>query len=584
MLSMRLGNISSCTSEYSSGQPTPRRAQGAECGFNIEAGRWLCIGGLAPLVGFLGQAASLVIFLTLLAIKPSSVERRAYRKGLWWLSPVLALTASWTLAYLIFALDGNELSWAYRQMETQPSRDPGVILQSLAQLFYGAGRSLAGFLRFLIMGCMIGMLSEDSRAKFNFGRGLVGGGLLSLVVLAVQYFWNVPSLQSADPFWLGLGRPSGLFSDPNALGVGACLLAAIGLSLRSTEGAVMALGWLAMGPVSGSRTFLLGAFVVGLGYLCSCSVRVRWMAFGVVASAGLGLIGLHSLGVGVEQYFPLGVTRAIRSISTMEGNDSLFSRVLFWRMNLAVGADYPLLGVGFQNFSSVVPRYAHWLGATTGAWTDNTNSFYLGVWSETGILGLLAYLWVILRTRIKGGSTRERVGLLGLLLMLATGPHLDFTEISVISSFILSSVLRLEQSSSRRWDAIALTAVSILPLIGFWRSGEYGMYSWESEDSGLYRWTSGNFRTFIDCRYEQKLAVRAITPGEGPVILQGTVDEMPLYLKLKSTQWQILPVQCNEDLDRRNIALRVSKTWSPAHIPNSTSTDPRILGVEVKIM
>ena len=72
----------------------------------------------------------------------------------------------------------------------------------------------------------------------------------------------------------------------------------------------------------------------------------------------------------------------------IESDHSLSHRAFLWNTALELGMKYPILGVGVEQF-----RPAASILTGTNIWNIVHNT-YLTFWAETGILGLLAFLWL----------------------------------------------------------------------------------------------------------------------------------------------------------------------------------------------
>jgi O-antigen ligase len=77
-----------------------------------------------------------------------------------------------------------------------------------------------------------------------------------------------------------------------------------------------------------------------------------------------------------------------------DDNGSAASRIPLDKLALAMIEDHPFVGVGTNNFSvAMQPYLAH---ALTGDFVYTVHNTYLCVWAETGIGGLLAFVWFLL--------------------------------------------------------------------------------------------------------------------------------------------------------------------------------------------
>ena len=91
--------------------------------------------------------------------------------------------------------------------------------------------------------------------------------------------------------------------------------------------------------------------------------------------------------------------------SRLSGDDrgSAQSRLPLMRTAMQMIGDHPVLGVGPNNYSTVMPRY----GAVYGNWGDFTYTVHnklLLVWAETGPGGLISFMWFLAATIRMGWS------------------------------------------------------------------------------------------------------------------------------------------------------------------------------------
>jgi O-antigen ligase len=78
---------------------------------------------------------------------------------------------------------------------------------------------------------------------------------------------------------------------------------------------------------------------------------------------------------------------------------SAVARVPLMRLAWDLIVDHPWLGVGVNNYADRMLRHALEDGWT---WVAVVHNKYLLVWAETGILGLVAFLWFLLATLCRG--------------------------------------------------------------------------------------------------------------------------------------------------------------------------------------
>jgi O-antigen ligase len=112
-----------------------------------------------------------------------------------------------------------------------------------------------------------------------------------------------------------------------------------------------------------------------------------WLRSGVTTGRAIAFGMALSIAVAFF-YIPNPVSRRL----TADDNGSALSRVPLMRLADHIIADNPILGVGANNFAAVMrhyegPEFRH-------AWLYTVHNQFLLVWSETGLIGLLAYVWI----------------------------------------------------------------------------------------------------------------------------------------------------------------------------------------------
>jgi O-antigen ligase len=142
--------------------------------------------------------------------------------------------------------------------------------------------------------------------------------------------------------------------------------------------------------------------------------RRRWWAFGI------------ALVVAVAAFAASPEVRG-RIIVEFQPSDknSVLLRVPLWRATLDMLRDHPLFGAGLAGFKAAIEPYA----ARAGYHEDliYPHNLLLNAWAETGLLGLLGFLWTLVQA-LRVGLRRlaqdpfQRalgIGLLGMLLTFA---------------------------------------------------------------------------------------------------------------------------------------------------------------------
>lgn len=172
-----------------------------------------------------------------------------------------------------------------------------------------------------------------------------------------------------------------------------------------------------------------GAFLVmaGVATLLSFS-RGGFLA---VALMALMLAAIHQrrrllvpavviLGLALSRLPPVA-SRLGHEIDFTDPNNSLAERFRLWGATLRMLRDHPIFGTGLSGFASTVDRYRQ------GSFTEHLiypHNIALNFWTETGLLGLAAFAWIVvsgLRLTWRAwrrGSTGWRPIELGIFLAL----------------------------------------------------------------------------------------------------------------------------------------------------------------------
>ena len=157
--------------------------------------------------------------------------------------------------------------------------------------------------------------------------------------------------------------------------------------LRRASLLIFGLGALAI-LLTLSRGGLTG-FVISMMVFCLVAWRMQWLSIKVPL-----LLLLFSL-------IPLwlyGDQLALRLFGDDDGAAS--ARLPLMRLALRMIGDHPILGVGANNFATVWNPYL--TPDITFEWIHTVHNKYLLVWTETGILGLCAFLGFLLSTVRRG--------------------------------------------------------------------------------------------------------------------------------------------------------------------------------------
>jgi len=169
-------------------------------------------------------------------------------------------------------------------------------------------------------------------------------------------------------------------------------------------------------------------FIAGLILLCKTFTRGAWLAYFVsmVLMAVLGfcarprkksfiIAAILAVIIPFAAAFTVARPAGERLMSIQRGFGASATRLYQWREASAVIGDFPLLGSGPNTYSKISHSYK--ITGKTGFYPHNS---YLHIAAEVGILGLLAFLWVLwsfFREGIKAllASCKERYLIIGIM-------------------------------------------------------------------------------------------------------------------------------------------------------------------------
>jgi len=191
-------------------------------------------------------------------------------------------------------------------------------------------------------------------------------------------------------------------------------------------------------------TYSRGAWVtyaVGLGlYLLACN----WKGIAVAIPLGMGAVALS----------PAVIKQRLYSIINGFQDSSFFYRLEIWKNAIEMIKVYGLTGLGY-GYQSFHQYYAHY--KTPGYNATHSHNLLLQLWLESGIIGFLLFIYIVLsaiaynlkeiiKSGIKGGN-KELISLAIIIAVLLHG-MIDYTLFDYRISF-------------QFWTALSLTAFSV---------------------------------------------------------------------------------------------------------------------------
>jgi hypothetical protein len=583
------------------------------------------VGFLFPIMPWCGSNILLYLGLLFFALRDLSVMRAGsavVADGLIWIAPFIAYILGnffGEVANVIGVYFYSPTSFDTLNQNVQVRIDGLPRVFDLLRSILGVHVRSWEILARVSMLALFGAIFSDNKgliARFSFWLK-IGAGISALFVI-VQWLGFIPFiLPNQTEVWNALGRPSGLMTDPNALGVFLGLVLWIAFLVPSEIAAPnLAYLWtvliLLAGVVSGSRTFLICVAFLAFGFLYRATVfrglsrvssevghfrryRVLYLVLFGTLLFGVGLttvIDAYSSGVRSlvdSNALPMGVRRGIAALSLLRINETLMSRGVFFEFAREIGRGHLWFGVGGDRFIDYVPLVDAKLNLARG-WRDNSNNLYLGILTELGIAGLAASLLAVLGRRLRRSNNTQGSCFGVALLMLAavgiTGPHTNFIEILPLVGALIAVTSEARPSLVGPYRIFAILFFFLGLVASNYR--ELGVYGWSNTETGAIRWLSHAASVELRCeaQADQSSAARLLLepryiPQTEPlrVVVSNRAGAM-IEVLFRNAESREVAVPCSHGEPRIFADVKTYPAWSPYRAWPRSSGDRRILGVQ----
>lgn len=198
-------------------------------------------------------------------------------------------------------------------------------------------------------------------------------------------------------------RATGSFTHPNQLGAYMVLALPVTIVLAAElRGWLRLVMVLSIGlDVAGLTLTLARAAIIGAGV--AAVVLLLWPAYRRVMLTGIAVVALI-LVVNPKTIQTGEVQTLTARLSTVQNlSSSIGGRPLVWAATPRIIADHPLIGIGQGNFPIVSAAYG--ILDVGGGQFDHAHNVPLTIAAETGLLGLVAFLWFCGAIAIDGART-----------------------------------------------------------------------------------------------------------------------------------------------------------------------------------
>jgi O-antigen ligase len=231
---------------------------------------------------------------------------------------------------------------------------------------------------------VVGTLRSEERARIVLGALWLGGlaaAVLNLLVIAQAARHHTLDTAVAAPAVIYNNvNELALFVVPLLAMAGAAVLHATDPWLRRAAALFFVIGGLAV-LASLSRGGYLALAVVVLLLALTLPAR-RW------------LLPLLVLAGALFSRLPPVASRLGHEVDLEDPNNTLVHRLKVWGATLRMLRDHPILGGGLSGFPKTVEPYRAAAGADPLQYPHN---ILLNFWTETGILGVVAFGWVLVQ-------------------------------------------------------------------------------------------------------------------------------------------------------------------------------------------
>lgn len=249
---------------------------------------------------------------------------------------------------------------------------------------------------FLLYVYIVGTVRTPQDMLFIVTMLLIGVVFQGLIIIGVHITGKDSSIAGistvVDESYYNTGqplRPGGTLGSPNNAASFLSLLLIVSISVLMTR-----LGrW-------HKRLAILAFSLGGIGLILTQS-RGGWIAF-VSSAIILCLLAWRRGWLSPKIFLAVAIVATLVALLFQDivatrlfgdDNENAYSRIPLMELAFRMIEDNPVLGVGANNFAIMMEKY---LASNSGTWLYVVHNKYLLVWAETGIGGLLTFMWFLL--------------------------------------------------------------------------------------------------------------------------------------------------------------------------------------------
>lgn len=207
------------------------------------------------------------------------------------------------------------------------------------------------------------------------------------------------------PYWIGLNQINSTYKDPNSFGVflSAYIPLLLGMifyfrkNIRILFLIQLPIAFIIF-PSIGSRSPLLGIVFSTVVFIVLSLFNKREFKKKILIATSIILIAAISIFLVFLSAHNSSLNERLgQTVDKLFNKDSASSvftgKTNLWKIAAQMIKDYPLTGVGIGAFIIELPNYAKIVRMDHG-YTDSAENYFIQVFSELGIIGLLLILWI----------------------------------------------------------------------------------------------------------------------------------------------------------------------------------------------
>lgn len=160
--------------------------------------------------------------------------------------------------------------------------------------------------------------------------------------------------------------------------------AAIALHWPGRRERVAAAAFALVGAICVLLSFSRGGYLALAAVALGLALSHRWRWFLIAGAVVVGVVLMQ---------IPVIASRVRTDVDLSNPHNTLVGRFHLWSVTLQMLRDHPMFGAGLSGFSTTIGPY--WNPTNIDRYTYPHN-IVLNFWTETGILGVIAFAWILL--------------------------------------------------------------------------------------------------------------------------------------------------------------------------------------------